>query len=158
MIRTKKKKTTPAISTASLPDIVFMLLFFFMVATKMKEITLKVEVRKPKASAATKIYDKSTLRSVYIGRPTADLVPLYGTQPRLQINDYIADIPDLDAAVNDWRNEINEAERLKLTISLKVDESTKMGIVSDVKERLRDLVALKISYAALKTTETAEEY
>ncbi|MCS6980470.1 MAG: biopolymer transporter ExbD [Flavobacteriales bacterium] len=156
MIRTKKKKSTPQISTASLPDIVFMLLFFFMVATKMKEITLKVEVKKPSASAATKIFDKSTLRSIYIGKPTADLVALYGNQPRLQINDKIAEISDLDAAVNDWRNEINEAERLKMTISLKVDENTKMGIVTDVKERLRDLVALKISYAALKTSDTGE--
>lgn len=61
------------------------------------------------------------------------------------------DVSDLDAAVQDWRNEINEAERLKMTISLKIDKETKMGVVTDVKERLRDLNALKISYSSLKT-------
>lgn len=34
------KRETPAISTASLPDIVFMLLFFFMVSTTMREVSL----------------------------------------------------------------------------------------------------------------------
>jgi biopolymer transport protein ExbD len=153
MFAKKKKKSVPAISTASLPDIVFMLLFFFMVATKMKEVSLKVEVKKPSASAATKLEDKSLIRSVYIGKPTPDMVPVYGTQPRLQLNDAIAEIQDIDGAVNDWRGEINDADKLKMTISLKVDKSTRMGIVTDVKQRLRDVSALKISYAALKSSE-----
>jgi biopolymer transport protein ExbD len=153
MFGKKQKKGVPGISTASLPDIVFMLLFFFMVATKMKEVTLKVEVKKPNASAATKLEDDSPIRTIYIGRPTGEYASIFGTEPRLQLGDVLGDVNQLDAAINDWRNEINEAERLKLTLSLKIDQNTKMGIVTDVKEKLRDLNALKISYSALKNSD-----
>lgn len=152
MFRKKGSKAVPAISTASLPDIVFMLLFFFMVATKMKEITLKVKVERPKASAATKLDDPSLVKTIYIGKPTEELRAQFGTEPRIQLNDVLAnDISEIDAAVQDWRNEINEAERLKMTISLKIDKETRYGIVSDVKERLREINALKISYSAMKS-------
>ncbi len=153
MFGKKQKKGVPGISTASLPDIVFMLLFFFMVATKMKEVTLKVEVKKPNASAATKLEDDSPIRTIYIGRPSGEYAAIFGTEPRLQLGDVLGDVNQLDAAINDWRNEINEAERLKLTLSLKIDQNTKMGIVTDVKEKLRDLNALKISYSALKNSD-----
>jgi biopolymer transport protein ExbD len=49
-IRKKKSGGTPALSTASLPDIVFMLLFFFMVTTTMREVALKAAVTKPNAT------------------------------------------------------------------------------------------------------------
>ncbi|MCG9911162.1 MAG: biopolymer transporter ExbD [Flavobacteriales bacterium] len=154
MFRKKGSKSLPAVSTASLPDIVFMLLFFFMVSTKMKEITLKVEVKKPNASAAAKLEDESLVKTVYIGKPTAELRAQFGTEPRIQLNDVLAnDVSDLDAAVQDWRNEINEAERLKMTINLKIDKETKMGIVTDVKDRLREVNALKISYSSMKAKE-----
>lgn len=151
MFRKKGPKSVPAISTASLPDIVFMLLFFFMVATKMKEITLKVKVDRPKASSATKLEDPSLVKTVYIGKPTEELRAQFGTEARIQLNDVLAnDITEIDAAVQDWRNEINEAERLKMTISLKIDKETRYGLVNDVKERLREINALKISYSSLK--------
>jgi len=152
MFKKKGSKAVPAISTASLPDIVFMLLFFFMVSTKMKEITLLVKVDRPNASAASKLEDETLVKTVYIGTPTDEYRAQFGSEPRIQLNDVLAnDVSDLDAAVQDWRNEINEAERLKMTISLKIDKETKMGVVTDVKERLRDLNALKISYSSLKT-------
>lgn len=153
MLRKKEKKGVPQVSTASLPDIVFMLLFFFMVATKMKEVTLKVEVKKPSASASTKLDDDSPVRTIYIGKPSGEFAKIYGSEPRLQLNDVLGDVRDIDAAVNDWRNEINEAEVLKLTITLKIDKNTKMGIVTDVKERLRDVKALKINYSAMKNSD-----
>ena len=151
MFKKKGSKAVPAISTASLPDIVFMLLFFFMVSTKMKEITLLVKVDRPNASAASKLEDETLVKTVYIGTPTDEYRAQFGSEPRIQLNDVLAnDVSDLDAAVQDWRNEINEAERIKMTISLKIDKETKMGVVTDVKERLRDLNALKISYSSLR--------
>ena len=53
------KKSMPAISTASLPDIVFMLLFFFMVTTVMRPTELKVKIKTPEASEVTKLKKKS---------------------------------------------------------------------------------------------------
>ncbi len=149
-IKKDGKKETPAISTASLPDIVFMLLFFFMVATKMKEVTLKVEVTKPESTEATKIDDPSLVRNIYIGKPSASLRRSYGTEPRVQLGDVIADVKDIAQFISDARGEINEAERNKMTVSLKIDKNTRMGIVTDVKEALREADALKISYSATK--------
>ena len=57
MSKFKKKKggDLPAVNTASLPDIVFMLLFFFMVATVMRENTLKIENKLPNADQVEKL-------------------------------------------------------------------------------------------------------
>ena len=62
-----------AISTASLPDIVFMLLFFFMVTTVMRETELKVELKTPNASEIVKIKNKSEISTIYIGKPTQSI-------------------------------------------------------------------------------------
>jgi biopolymer transport protein ExbD len=150
LIKKEDKKETPAISTASLPDIVFMLLFFFMVATKMKEVTLKVEVTKPEATETTKVDDPSLVRNIYIGKPSISLRRSYGTEPRIQLGDVVADVRDIGQFISDAKGEINEAERNKMTVSLKIDKGTRMGIVNDVKEALRDAEALKISYSATK--------
>lgn len=79
MFKKKGSKAVPAISTASLPDIVFMLLFFFMVSTKMKEITLLVKVDRPNASAASKLEDETLVKTVYIGTPTDEYRAQFGS-------------------------------------------------------------------------------
>ena len=65
----KKKKGLPALSTASLPDIVFMLLFFFMVTTKMRETSLLVDTpRLPSATEVKKLENKSLVSTIYVGK------------------------------------------------------------------------------------------
>jgi len=80
----KRGKSTPAISTASLPDIIFMLLFFFMVVTVLRDSSLKVNVITPEASELTKLEEKSLVNYLYIGRPKPEFKDQYGTSPRLQ--------------------------------------------------------------------------
>ena len=63
----KRGKSKPEISTASLPDIIFMLLFFFMVVTVLRDATLKVSVSTPNASELTKLEKKSLVNYLYIG-------------------------------------------------------------------------------------------
>ncbi|MCX7743728.1 MAG: biopolymer transporter ExbD [Flavobacteriales bacterium] len=152
MSRFKKKseKSLPAISTSSLPDIVFMLLFFFMVTTKMKEVTLKVVVRKPDATQATKLENKSLISNIYIGKPLPRYQNQYGDQPLLQLDDAFAKPKDVAPWVLQEIEKTAEFERSKRTVSLKVDREVKMGIVTDVKEQLREANALKINYSARK--------
>ena len=65
----KKKKGMPGISTASLPDIVFMLLFFFMVTTVMRETELKIKKPQlPKATEIKKLERKSLVSYIYVGK------------------------------------------------------------------------------------------
>jgi biopolymer transport protein ExbD len=150
MARFKKKggKGTPGISTSSLPDIIFMLLFFFMVTTTMREATLLVKVAPPLASEVQKLEQKSLVDYIYIGPPFRREL---GTDSRIQLNDQFAtDVRDIREFVELGRAKRNEADRQLITISLKVDKETKMGIVTDVKQELRQVGAFKINYSTAK--------
>ncbi len=158
MAKFKKKSDggTPAISTASLPDIVFMLLFFFMVATKMRETTLKVQVTTPSVTEVDKIENKSLVSYIYIGKPIKKLQAKFGTAPRIQLNDAFATKEDIFTWVNTEREKVDESERGKWTVALKVDKKTKMGIVTDVKQELRKANALKINYSSKKVNKISK--
>lgn len=149
-IRKEGKKPQPAISTASLPDIVFMLLFFFMVTTVMRETSLKVQVSIPAATEVAKLERKSLVAYIYIGPPIKMLQGQLGTEPRIQLDDAFATAKDIPTYVEGVKAETNEAEIPLLTYSFKVDKSTKMGIVTDVKQELRKVNALKINYSSKK--------
>lgn len=149
-IRKEGKKPTPAISTASLPDIVFMLLFFFMVTTVMRETSLKVQVSVPGATEVAKLERKSLVAYIYIGPPIKSLQGQLGTEPRIQLDDAFATAKDIPTYVESVKSETNEAEIPLLTYSFKVDKTTKMGIVTDVKQELRKVNALKINYSSKK--------
>jgi len=146
----KGKGGTPAISTASLPDIVFMLLFFFMVSTTMRETTLFVSVKLPEATEVVKLEKKSLVSYIYIGPPTRTYSVTYGTEPRIQLNDSFKSLDDIRDFISSERDALNESDKNQLTTSLKVDENTRMGIVTDVKQELRKASALKINYSSRK--------
>lgn len=144
------KKGAPAISTASLPDIVFMLLFFFMVTTVMREVSLKVKISQPKATEIAKLQRKSLVAYIYIGPPIKQYSVTLGSLPRIQLDDSFARVDQIPEWVTKVKSETNEAEIPLLTYSLKVDKETKMGIVTEVKQELRKAEALKINYSTLK--------
>ncbi len=149
--RKNGKKGQPAVNTAALPDIVFMLLFFFMVTTTMRETTLKVKVVTPKATEVEKMEKKSLVSYIYIGEPIKSLQGAFGTAPRIQLNDVFATKEDLFQFVEMEKDKRDEAERNMITWSLKVDQDTKMGIVTEVKQEMRKVNALKINYSSKKT-------
>jgi len=144
------KKELPPISTASLPDIVFMLLFFFMVSTTMREVTLNVKVKLPTATELSKLEKKSLVSYIYIGEPLKQFQAKFGIAPRIQLNDQFASVSDISDFVIAEREARDEAERPQMITSLKVDENTKMGIVSEVKTELRKAAALHINYSSRK--------
>ncbi len=146
----KKKKSNPAISTASLPDIIFMLLFFFMVTTVMREVELKIKVQVPEATELQKLEKKSLVSYIYIGKPLKAYRSFFGTEPRIQLNDAFAQVSDIQQYIINQREAHDEKEVPLLTTSLKVDEDVTMGIVTDVKQELRKINALKINYSARK--------
>ncbi len=152
MSRFKKKggKETPGISTASLPDIIFMLLFFFMVTTVMRETELLVKVNPTSAKEVEKLVKKDLVSFIYIGEPTN--VKL-GTATRLQLNDAFGVVDDIPNFIALEREARAEEDRKFLTTSLKVDKDTKMGIVTDIKQELRKVGAFKINYSVTEARE-----
>ena len=144
----KRGKDKPKISTASLPDIIFMLLFFFMVVTVLRDAELKVTVRTPYGTELTKLEEKSLVNYLYIGRPTKKYQEVYGTKPRLQLGDKFAEVPEIPLFLEKHRVKVGEARQTGITSSLRIDGKVTMGIVQDVKTELRKSGQLKVNYSA----------
>lgn len=146
----RKKKEMPAISTASLPDVVFMLLFFFMVSTTMREVEMKVDAKTPNASEVQKLEKKSLVSYIYVGPPMKQFVARYGTAPRIQLNDGFATVELIGEFIAAERDKLDERDRPEMTVSLKANSKTKMGIITEIKQALRRANSLKLSYTAGK--------
>lgn len=144
----KKAKGVPAVSTASLPDIVFMLLFFFMVTTVLRDAEKMVQVKVPNATELTKLEQKSLVNYLYVGRPTKKYASLYGTKPQLQLGDKISDLHDIPLFIEKHKVKVREAEHGRITSSLRVDGEVTMGIVQDIKTELRKTNQLRVNYSA----------
>ena len=104
----KKGKDAPGINTSSLPDIIFMLLFFFMVTTTMREVTYKVKIKLPEATEVQKLEKKSLVSYIYVGTPLK--ANLYGTNTRIQLNDQFATVDDIQEFVANDRQKRPEAD------------------------------------------------
>ncbi|MCE7056520.1 biopolymer transporter ExbD [Algoriphagus sp. AGSA1] len=143
----KKNKVSENIPTSALPDIIFMLLFFFMVTTVLRDQELLVEQRIPQATQLQKLQKKSLISYLFIGKPKN--TALYGTEPRVQANDVLMDVPEIVQWVNQERDMLPESDRAGITISMKVDKEVKMGPVSDVQTELREADARRVLYASV---------
>jgi biopolymer transport protein ExbD len=145
--RKDEKPKVPGINTGSMSDIIFMFLFFFMVITTIREATLFVKIKVPMASEVQKLERKALVSYIYIGKPTNSI---YGVEPRIQLNDVYAMPVDIAEFVFTEKSRRSEQDKPFITFSLKVDEETKMGIVTDVKQELRYASAFKINYSTRK--------
>ncbi len=121
-----------------------MLLFFFMVTTVMRETDTKVQISKPSASEVDKLEKKALVDYIYVGPPKDRK---YGSAPRIQLDDSFAKLEDIQSWITKNKKRRKEAERPLITTSMKVDEDTEMGIVTDIKQELREAQSLKINYS-----------
>ena len=144
------KKEVPSLSTSSLPDIVFMLLFFFMVTTTMRDVSLLVANTMPQASETVKLEKKSLVSNIYVGKPTDAFQAAYGTEPRIQLNDKFASVAEIQGFVASEREARKEEDRNSITNNLKVDKNVTMGIVTDIKQELRKANSLRVNYGSTK--------
>ena len=144
----KKSNTNQDIPTAALPDIIFMLLFFFMVTTVLREDNILVEQKVPRATQLRKLERKNLVSYIYIGKPKD--TRKFGTVPKIQANDQFIESEGVIQFVQQEKDKLSEAERDQITISLKVDEEAKMGIVVDVQQQLREVNARKVMYATAR--------
>ncbi|WKK73991.1 biopolymer transporter ExbD [Marivirga salinae] len=152
-----KKKTSASqeIPTSALPDIIFMLLFFFMVTTVLRETEIKVEQKIPKAEQMKKIERKSLVTYLYIGKPKQ--TEKFGGEAKIQANDVFIEPKDVLLWVAKEKDKLSEQERDKITIALKVDSEAKMGIISDVQQQLRKANARKLMYNTRQLVNTDKE-
>ena len=132
MIIKRKTHTSKEISTSSMPDIIFMLLIFFMVTTVMREYE-GLDVIMPRAKMIEKLESKR--HTTYVWATKDGLI---------SVDDRIIHINDLAGLMY---NKV--AKDPKVTVSLKSDEKTTMKLITDIHTQLRTANALKLSYSAL---------
>ncbi|MAJ31217.1 MAG: biopolymer transporter ExbD [Flavobacteriaceae bacterium] len=142
----KKEGDLPAVSTASLPDIVFMLLFFFMTVTTMKDSSLLVENQLPNANQIKKLEKKDRVIYIYVGKPTREYVSVFGEEPKIQLNDKFANVDEVGSYILGERAKKPQELQNVLTTALKVDRNANMGLIMDIKQELRKVNALKVNY------------
>lgn len=142
----KEKREMPEMNTSSLPDLIFTILFFFMIVTTMREVTLKVKFTVPQGTELEKLTKKSVVSFIYVGPPTDALRAQMGSSTRIQLNDRYAEPREvMDFVAQERQGMQNQAEQI---ISIKADSKTQMGIITDIKEVLRKSWALRINYSA----------
>ena len=154
VMKKKGNKETPAISTASLPDVIFMILFFFMITTTMREQDLLVNFRLPDATEIQKLEKKSLVSYIFIGQSAPKQRAKFGTTPRIQLNDSYKTSQEIGEFIAAERDALGESDRAQMSVCIKADQYIRMGIITDVKQELRKANALKVTYAASKTVST----
>ena len=144
----KASREIPEMNTSSLPDLIFTILFFFMMVTTMREVTLKVKFTTPAGTELEKLEKKSVVSFIYVGPPTDNLRAQMGSGTRIQLNDRCAETREIiDFVAAERQGMMNQAEQV---ISIKADQGTQMGYITDIKEVLRKSWALRINYSATK--------
>ena len=143
-------KEVPELNTSSLPDLIFSILFFFMMVTSMREVTLKVDFTTPKGTEIEKLEKKSLITYVYVGKPNKEFRSKMGVATRIQLNDDFAEVDAIGEYIYQEREAMPERDKPFMRVSMKIDEDTQMGIVTDIKMALREAWALNIVYSGGK--------
>ena len=143
----RKDHSVPGLNTASLPDLIFTVLFFFMIVTHMKENQMKVKYQVPQGTKLERLAKKSTVSHIYIGKPYKG-----GGDNAVQVNDKIVDAADVENFIAAERKRMAPDDAKNMTVSIKADKKADMGVVTDVKQSLRRANALKILYSGKKST------
>ena len=136
----RKRQNVPSLNMASMPDLIFTVLFFFMIVTHMRSDEVKVRYEVPQGSEMKKLANKSSVVNIYIGRA--------GNDWRVQLNGDIVRVEDLSARIEQIKSSMSPENQEHLTVSLRADRRTPMGLISDVKQALQKSYALRINYSA----------
>lgn len=146
----RPRRSVPTLNTSSLPDLIFTVLFFFMVVTHMRKVTLKVKYTVPQGTELTRLTKKSAVSYIYIGRPnTPGRIPTTDGSA-IQINDKYATTADIVDYIAAEKRRMSPEDKTRMTVSVKADRNTRMGVITDVKLALRKANVRKISYSATK--------
>lgn len=145
----RTRREVPLLNTAALPDLIFTVLFFFITVTHMREVTLKVKYRVPEGTELTKLTKKSAVTYIYIGKPTQEMRTVAGGDTRIQINDKYVDLSAVADYLSAERNRMSPEDARAMSVSVKADRETEMGMISDVKQALRKAGVLRVNYSAV---------
>lgn len=139
----------PALNTASLPDLIFSILFFFMLVVHMRKTTVHVKYQVPTATELSRLYNKSSVQYIYIGRPVNKLGQVDGKETVVQLNDHLTSIPEIRNYLIRLSAALPPEQRRQLSVSIKADRHVDMGTIMDLKQALREANVLNVNFTAV---------
>ena len=147
MFKQRRHREIPQLNMASMPDLIFTVLFFFMIVTHMRSVPVKVKHQVPAGTSLTKLANNQVVTYIYIGKPLGGA----DGQTVVQLNDRIVDVAMIDDYLSELRRQLGNEDADRMVVSLKVDKDTEMGLVSDVKQALRRANVTRVHYSAIET-------
>lgn len=153
----RHKREMPGLNLASMPDLVFTVLFFFMIVTHMREDNIRVRFTVPQGTELEKTEHRGSVIHVYIGHPTDSQGNSNNNETRIQVNSKSVSIDQLPKAIATERDHMSSEDRQHMVVSILADSQTDMGLISDVKQALRQAGALRINYAATNRTDKTDK-
>lgn len=143
--RKTKRREVPVLNTASLPDLIFTILFFFMIVTNMRLVPVNTQFDLPKASELQKLQEKKLVLYIMVGKGVAG-----EENPTIQADSEFISLNDLPMYLEKRKENVPSYDLKKMTVILKMDKDTPMGLVNDIKGKLRNANLLTIHYSIEK--------
>ena len=144
--RNSETREMPGLNMASLPDLIFTVLFFFMIVTHMRDVDLKVQYEVPQGTELQKLEHKGSIVSIYVGRKQE--VKKGEEEFFIQLNNQLATVDDIKDFLEKEQQRMSSEDRARMTVSIKADRDVPMGMISDIKQALQREYALKLNYSA----------
>ncbi len=146
----RRRRQVPSLNLASMPDLIFTVLFFFMIVTHMRTETVKVKVEVPQGTEVTKLQNKRTAINLYIGTAANGIVSV-------QVADKICTIDQAAASVQSYWSNLPDSEKPSMTVNLKADRTVPMGIITDLKKKICQSGSITIHYSATEEKNTPKQ-
>ena len=160
--RNNEDRDVPMLNTSSLPDLIFTVLFFFMIVTHMRDVDLKVRYEVPQGTEIQKLGHKASVVHIYVGKRMNVNDNLNNNVNEngeffIQLNNEIATLADIKAFLDNERSRMNSEDQGRMTVSIKADRDVPMGLISDIKQTLQQNYALRINYSATERNVNVNE-
>ena len=147
----------PALNTASLPDLIFSILFFFMLVVHMRKTTVHVKYQVPMATELSRLYNNSNVQYIYIGLPVNNLGQVKGEKMVVQLNDNLTTIPEIKKYLIQLSAALPPEQRRQLSVSIKADRHADMCTIMDLKQALREANVLNVNFTAVMSKDSKLE-
>lgn len=178
--RNRRLREVPILNTASLPDLIFTVLFFFMIVTHMRTTTSKVKYALPQGTELKRLVKKSAVTYIYIGRDipkttretstvvspntssasspnTSSASSMDVSAYKVQLNNRVGTIGEVASFVANEKKRMNPDDQVKMTVSIKADRSTPMYVINAVKMAVRAGGATRINYSAERESDKLKQ-
>ncbi len=149
----RREHEVPELNMAALPDLIFTVLFFFMIVTHMRDVEKRVSYEIPVGQKMEQVGHQKNVVYIYIGKPADGSSDNY----QIQLGDRVATVAEIPAYIKEEVRQMSEEDKERLTVCIRADRGTPMGLLGAVKQQLRDAHALNVAYSGLNGNETGND-